>query len=89
MPLHPFSTATFADESSYGTTHRDVSKTYSNGVQALRDAALTVPVGMYGLLDPNGAGKSTLMLILTTVQEPDEGSICLSDIDVLSHLWFR
>ena len=68
---------------------RDVSKTYSNGVQGLKDVALTVPVGMYGLLDPNGADKSTLMRILTTLQEPDEGSICLGDIDLLSHLWSR
>ncbi len=29
---------------------RDVSKTYSNGVQALKDVTLTIPVGMYGLL---------------------------------------
>jgi hypothetical protein len=29
---------------------RDVSKTYSNGVQALKDVTLTVPAGMYGLL---------------------------------------
>ena len=40
---------------------RGVSKTYSNGVQALKDVTLTIPVGMYGLLGPNGAGKSTLM----------------------------
>ena len=29
---------------------RDVSKTYSNGVQALKDVTLTIPAGMYGLL---------------------------------------
>lgn len=62
----------------------DVSKTYSNGVQALKDVTLTIPVGMYGLLGPNGAGKSTLMRILATLQEPDEGSIRLGDTDVLS-----
>jgi ABC-2 type transport system ATP-binding protein len=63
---------------------RDVSKTYSNGVQALKNVTLTIPVGMYGLLGPNGAGKSTLMRILATLQEPDAGSIRLGDIDVLS-----
>jgi ABC-type multidrug transport system ATPase subunit len=52
---------------------RDVSKSYSNGVQALKDVTLTIPVGMYGLLGPNGAGKSTLMRILATLQEPDSG----------------
>jgi ABC-2 type transport system ATP-binding protein len=63
---------------------RDVSKTYSNGVQALKDVTLTIPAGMYGLLGPNGAGKSTLMRILATLQEPDEGSIRLGDTDVLN-----
>jgi ABC-type multidrug transport system ATPase subunit len=62
---------------------RGVSKTYPNGVQALRDVTLTIPAGMYGLLGPNGAGKSTLMRILATLQEPDEGSIRLGDLDVV------
>jgi ABC-type multidrug transport system ATPase subunit len=62
---------------------RGVSKTYSNGVQALKDVTLTIPVGMYGLLGPNGAGKSTLMRILATLQEADSGSAALGDIDVL------
>jgi ABC-2 type transport system ATP-binding protein len=58
---------------------RGVSKSYSNGVQALKDVTLTIPPGMYGLLGPNGAGKSTLMRILATLQEPDVGSIHLGD----------
>jgi len=61
-----------------------VSKAYSNGVQALKDVTLTIPVGMYGLLGPNGSGKSTLMRMIATLQEPDEGSITLGDIDVLN-----
>ena len=62
----------------------NISKLYPNGVQALRDVTLTIPSGMYGLLGPNGAGKSTLMRILATLQEPDQGSIHLGDIDVLN-----
>src|SRR5215203_5782999 len=62
---------------------RNISKTYPNGVHALRDVSLTIPPGMYGLLGPNGAGKSTLMRILATLQEPDSGSVTLGEIDVV------
>ena len=60
-----------------------LSKTYPNGTKALTDVSLFIPTGMFGLLGPNGAGKSTLMRILATLQEPDEGSAALGDIDVL------
>jgi ABC-2 type transport system ATP-binding protein len=67
---------------------RGVSKTYPNGVRALRDVTLDIPRGMFGLLGPNGAGKSTLMRTIATLQEPDAGSITLAPpggtpIDVL------
>ena len=60
-----------------------ISKTYANGVQALKDVTLTIPAGMYGLLGPNGAGKSTLMRMIATLQDPDTGTIILGDIDVV------
>jgi ABC-2 type transport system ATP-binding protein len=63
---------------------RNISKTYPNGVQALKDVTLTIPVGMFGLLGPNGAGKSTLMRILATLQEADQGTVHLGEIDVLN-----
>ncbi len=62
---------------------QNLSKTYSNGVQALRNVSLTIPNGMFGLLGPNGAGKSSLIRTLATLQEADSGSIFLDDIDVL------
>jgi ABC-2 type transport system ATP-binding protein len=62
---------------------RNVSKTYPNGIRALKNVTLTIPPGMYGLLGPNGAGKSTLMRTIATLQDPDEGSIHLGDLDVL------
>jgi ABC-type multidrug transport system ATPase subunit len=61
----------------------NISKTYANGVQALNNITLTIPNGMYGLLGPNGAGKSTLMRILATLQDPDEGTIYLDNVNVL------
>lgn len=42
-----------------------------------------IPPGMYGLLGPNGAGKSTLMRMIATLQEPDEGSIFLGNINII------
>lgn len=62
---------------------QNLSKTYPNGVQALRNVSLTIPQGMFGLLGPNGAGKSTLMRTISTLQEPDEGSIDLGSFNVL------
>ena len=64
-------------------TIRGLKKTYANGTQALKGVDLTIPTGMYGLLGPNGAGKSTLMRTIATLQEADEGSIFLDDLDVL------
>jgi ABC-type multidrug transport system ATPase subunit len=61
----------------------NLSKTYPNGVRALRDVSLAVPTGMFGLLGPNGAGKSTLMRTIATLQEPDRGTITLDGLDVL------
>jgi ABC-2 type transport system ATP-binding protein len=62
---------------------RGLSKTYPNGTQALKGISLDVPRGMFGLLGRNGAGKSTLMRILATLQDPDEGTIHLGEIDVI------
>jgi ABC-type multidrug transport system ATPase subunit len=53
----------------------NLSKTYGNGVQALKDVSLEIPRGMFGLLGPNGAGKSTLMRTIATLQGVDAGSI--------------
>lgn len=62
----------------------NLNKTYSNGVQALKDVNLTINQGMFGLLGPNGAGKSSLMRTIATLQEPDSGEISLGNINVLT-----
>lgn len=64
-------------------TINHLSKTYPNGVQALRDVTFSIPTGMFGLLGPNGAGKSTLMRIIATLLDADSGSVQLGDIDIL------
>jgi len=65
-------------------TINNLSKTYSNGVKALQDISLEIPKGMFGLLGPNGAGKSTLMRTIATLQEADQGSITLGNLNVFT-----
>jgi ABC-2 type transport system ATP-binding protein len=62
----------------------NLSKTYGNGVQALKDVSLEIPRGMFGLLGPNGAGKSTLMRTIATLQGVDAGSLFFDNLDVLN-----
>lgn len=64
-------------------TIENLSKTYANGVRALRGIDLSIPRGLFGLLGPNGAGKSSLMRTLATLQGADRGSVRLGGIDVL------
>lgn len=64
-------------------TIEHLSKTYPNGTQALKGVSFSIPKGMFGLLGPNGAGKSTLMRIIATLQDADEGSVRLGDLDIL------
>ena len=64
-------------------TINNLSKTYPNGVQALKNLSLSIGNNMFGLLGPNGAGKSSLMRTMATLQDPDSGSIMLDGIDVL------
>lgn len=64
-------------------TIKGLTKTYPNGVEALRSIDLQLSNGMFGLLGPNGAGKSTLMRTLATLQLPDQGSIHFNGMDVL------
>ncbi len=65
-------------------TITNLSKTYPNGVRALKNLSLTIGNLMFGLLGPNGAGKSSLMRTIATLQDPDSGSIDLDGLNVLT-----
>ncbi|MCF2857721.1 ABC transporter ATP-binding protein [Pseudoalteromonas sp. SMS1] len=64
---------------------RDVSKTYPNGVHALKAVNLTIGKGMFGLLGPNGAGKSSIMRTIATLQTPDSGEIRFDGQNIFTH----
>jgi ABC-2 type transport system ATP-binding protein len=64
-------------------TITNLSKTYPNGVKALKNLSLSIGNSMFGLVGPNGAGKSSLMRTIATLQDPDSGSVTLDGIDVL------
>ena len=63
---------------------KELTKTYSSGVQALRGVSLDLPAGVFGLLGPNGSGKSTLMKIIATLLEPDSGTIEMDGVDLIT-----
>jgi ABC-2 type transport system ATP-binding protein len=63
---------------------RDLGKTYSSGVQALKGVSLDLSPGVFGLLGPNGSGKTTLMKIVATLLEPDSGTIEMNGADLIA-----
>lgn len=65
-------------------TIQNLSKTYANGAKALDNVSIEIENGMFGLLGPNGAGKSSLMRTIASLQEADQGTATLDDIDIFT-----
>jgi ABC-2 type transport system ATP-binding protein len=62
---------------------RSLSKTYKNGVQALKGIDLEVHAGdFFGLLGPNGAGKSTAIGVIATLIRKSAGSVSIFGHDI-------
>mgnify|MGYP003674038656 CR=1 FL=1 len=66
-------------------TIRNLSKTYDNGVMALKSVSLDIEPGLFGLLGPNGAGKSSLMRTIATLQQPSHGQISFDNKDIIQN----
>lgn len=55
---------------------KDVTKTYANGVTALKGVSLEIPEGdFFALLGPNGAGKTTIIGISTGLVTKTGGTV--------------
>jgi ABC-2 type transport system ATP-binding protein len=64
----------------------ELSKTYSNGVQALKGISLSVEPGdFFALLGPNGAGKSTLIGILSSLVNATGGEVRIFGTSIATH----
>ncbi|HVM68118.1 MAG TPA: ABC transporter ATP-binding protein [Acidimicrobiales bacterium] len=61
----------------------DLTKTYANGVEAVKGISFRIEPGeAFGLLGPNGAGKSTTIGMLSTTVIPTSGRALLGGRDV-------
>lgn len=61
-----------------------LSKSYGP-IQALRGVSFQIAPGeVVGLLGPNGAGKTTIIKILTGYLQPDQGTVRVDGLDVLT-----
>ncbi|MFO1436082.1 MAG: ABC transporter ATP-binding protein [Gammaproteobacteria bacterium] len=64
-----------------------LTKTYKNGVQALKGIDLTVEQGeFFALLGPNGAGKSTTIGIISSLVNKTSGRVMVQGLDMDQHL---
>src|SRR5215831_6026824 len=62
---------------------RGLTKTYKNGVQALKGVDLDVEQGdFFALLGPNGAGKTTLIGIVTSLVNKSGGQVSVFGHDI-------
>ncbi|MGH8310405.1 MAG: ABC transporter ATP-binding protein, partial [Steroidobacteraceae bacterium] len=67
----------------YALSVRNLTKTYSNGVQALKGIDLDVERGdFFALLGPNGAGKTTLIGIVTSLVNKTSGTVSVFGHDI-------
>src|SRR4051794_26702644 len=61
-----------------------ITKTYADGLEALKGVSLRLDEGMFGLLGHNGAGKTTLLSILVLGLEPTSGRRVYDGLDASS-----
>lgn len=61
----------------------NVSKSYKNGVNALKNVSLNINEGEFVyIIGPTGSGKSTLIKLLDGEEIPDDGNVIVADTNV-------
>ena len=62
-----------------------LSKTYKNGLNALKDVSLNIKKGeIIAMLGPNGAGKTTLISIICGIVTPSSGKVNVDGFDIIT-----
>ena len=62
----------------------NLSKTYSNGLNALKEVNLNIKKGeILAMLGPNGAGKTTLISIICGIVTPSSGKVGVDGFDII------
>jgi ATP-binding cassette, subfamily B, bacterial len=65
---------------------RDVSFSYPDGQEVLRNFTLSIPGGQkIGLVGRSGAGKSTIVALMQRLYDPDSGEVAIDD-QVIAHV---
>ncbi len=63
---------------------KHLSKTYNNGLNALKDVTLGIKKGeILAMLGPNGAGKTTLISIICGIVTPSSGNVSVDGFDII------
>ncbi len=63
-----------------------LSKTYSNGLNALKNVSLNIKKGeIIAMLGPNGAGKTTLISIICGIVTPSSGKVDVDGFDIINN----
>ncbi len=64
---------------------KGISKSYNGKVKAVDTLNLNIPSGqIIGFLGPNGAGKTTTLKMITGITKPDDGTIEINGIGIMS-----
>ncbi len=60
----------------------DISFTFPNGKQALREINIAEEFGLIGIMGASGSGKTTLLNILSGIEKPTSGKVLINGVNI-------